>query len=127
MLDHLSLGTGDLARSKAFYDAALAPLGCRMVMEFPGTVGYGPSPQAPQFWIGACPEGKTISPGLGTHIAFAAPNRAAVDAFYAAAIAAGGQDNGKPGLRPNYHPNYYGAFVIDPDGHRVEAVCHLPA
>jgi len=119
MIDHLGIAVKDAAASRAFYAAALAPLGYGIVMEFKGHVGFGP-PGRPQFWIS---EGAPASP---LHLAFAAPNRAAVDAFYAAAIKAGARDNGPPGLRPHYHSHYYGAFVIDPDGHNTEAVCHAP-
>ena len=123
MLDHIGFGVSDFARSKAFYLAALAPLGYGVVMEFspaPGEqhLGFGP-PGRPQFWIGT---GPTLKGTL--HVAFVAKNRAEVDAFYRAALAAGGKDNGPPGIRAHYHPNYYGAFVFDPDGHNVEAVCH---
>jgi len=128
MFDHVGFSVADLARSRAFYVAALAPLGFGVVMDitreqtggYAGT-GFGP-PGRPQLWIGN-------GPGLGgsTHIAFTASSRAAVDAFYKAAMAAGGRDNGAPGLRPHYHANYYGAFVFDPDGHNIEAVCHAPA
>jgi catechol 2,3-dioxygenase-like lactoylglutathione lyase family enzyme len=124
MIDHVSLGVTDLDRSKAFYDAALRPLGYTRIMEFPEGIGYG-ADQKPAFWIGV-PGGATISAGVGTHVAFVAPSRAAVTAFYDAALKAGGRDNGKPGLRPEYHPNYFGAFVIDPSGHHVEACCHMP-
>ncbi|HZP66135.1 MAG TPA: VOC family protein [Rudaea sp.] len=127
MLDHIGLSVADLARSRAFYVKALAPLGYVPVMDltkeqtggYEGT-GYGP-PGRPQFWVG--------SGGASTgrvHLAFAAKTRAEVDAFYRAAVAAGGRDNGAPGPRPHYHEHYYGAFVLDPDGHNVEAVCHLP-
>jgi catechol 2,3-dioxygenase-like lactoylglutathione lyase family enzyme len=127
MLDHIGFGVSDFARSKAFYLAALAPLGYGVVMEFtpgPGEqhLGLGP-PERPYFWIGTGPTLKGKGP---LHVAFVAKDRAAVDAFYRAAMAAGGKDNGPPGLRPHYHPNYYGAFVLDPDGHNVEAVCHTP-
>jgi len=128
MIDHVSLGANDFAKARAFYDAALAPLGYRRVYDMDDASGYGATDDKPFFWIGGPAEGgKRIAASAGTHIAFAAPDRGAVDAFYKAAMAAGGQDNGKPGLRPEYHENYYGAFVIDPDGHHVEAVCHLPA
>ncbi|WP_342239933.1 VOC family protein [Inquilinus sp. OTU3971] len=128
MLDHVSVGVSDLAASRAFYDAALAPLGYGRIMDFDDAVGYGePMPaRTGHFWIGKTEAG-TLAPMPGLHIAFGAPNRTAVDAFYAAALAAGGTDNGAPGPRLHYHPNYYGAFVIDPDGHHVEAVCHDPA
>jgi len=127
MLDHVGFPITDYKRSKAFYEKALAPLGYSLVMEVPQTggghfaAGFGADGK-PDFWIGD--EG-----GLNRslHVAITAKDRAAVDAFYRAAIAAGGKDNGAPGLRPQYHPNYYGAFVIDPDGHNIEAVCHSPA
>ena len=136
MIDHIGLRVTDLARSKAFYDAAFAPLGIDIVMtvgaEITGgseVLGYGPSADSrdvqagkPSFWISQ--EEALTGP---MHVAFVAKTRAAVDAFYAAAMAAGGKDNGPPGVRPHYHPNYYGAFVFDPDGRNVEAVCHAPA
>jgi catechol 2,3-dioxygenase-like lactoylglutathione lyase family enzyme len=121
MLDHISLKVGAYARAQDFYDRALKPLGVARVMgdgQFFG--GYG-SADKPYFWIGQGGQG-----GGGVHVAFAASDRAAVDAFYAAAIAAGGRDNGPPGIRAHYHPNYYGAFVLDPDGNNIEAVCHAP-
>jgi catechol 2,3-dioxygenase-like lactoylglutathione lyase family enzyme len=126
MLDHISLTVSDVARAKAFYDPALAPLGIAVMMAFPDTgvpvsLGYG-SDGRPYFWVGA---GARVSGAV--HVAFAAADRATVDAFYQAAIAAGGTDNGGPGVRAHYHPNYYGAFVLDPDGHNIEAVCHAPA
>jgi catechol 2,3-dioxygenase-like lactoylglutathione lyase family enzyme len=120
MLDHIGLRTRQAAAMMAFYDKALAPLGYTKQMDFGDVAGYG-TPQHPALWIGAAEQ--TTSP---LHIALAAPNRSTVDAFHAAALAAGATDNGAPGLRPDYHPNYYGAFVIDPDGHNLEAVCHLP-
>lgn len=121
-LDHIGLNVSDFARSKAFYTAALQPLGIKVQMEFPEGGGFaaGLGRSKPEFWIA------TGAPTSPIHIAFAAANRAEVDAFYAAAMAAGAKDNGAPGLRPQYHPNYYGAFVFDPDGHNVEAVCHAP-
>jgi catechol 2,3-dioxygenase-like lactoylglutathione lyase family enzyme len=126
MIDHIGFPVSDYARSKAFYEKALAPLGYAVIMEFAETtsgspaIGFGRDGK-PDFWIGG--EGRLQ--GV-LHVAIAADNRAMVDAFYRAAIAAGGKDNGAPGLRPHYHPNYYGAFVLDPDGHNVEAVCHRP-
>jgi catechol 2,3-dioxygenase-like lactoylglutathione lyase family enzyme len=126
MIDHTGILVSDPVKSRAFYDAALAPLGYRVLMEVPTAVtggrvvlGYGEPPK-PDFWV----TGGT--PRDHVHIAFRASSRAVVDAFYAAAIAAGGRDNGKPGTRPHYHQSYYGAFVLDPDGHNVEAVCHDP-
>ena len=129
MLDHVGISVCDYARSKAFYAKALQPLGMGLVMEAAPdetesgrpSAGFGP-PQHPLFSIGEAPA------IVGTtHVAFAASSRAAVDAFHAAALSAGASDNGAPGLRPHYHPNYYGAFVRDPDGHNIEAVCHSPA
>ncbi len=131
-LDHLSLGVNDLARSKAFYDAALAPLGLVPHVEIPGEVGYGPPDETAEqgyaFYIGFEDAGarRGVAPSAGFHLAFRAPSRAAVRAFHAAALAAGGRSYGAPGPRPRYHPHYYGAFVLDPDGHHVEAVCHAP-
>lgn len=127
MLDHVSLGVGDLDRSRRFYDAALRPLGGRRVYDMEILSGYGLAEDKPCFWIAGPDAGVAeLRPSSGSHVAFAAATRAAVDAFYKAAMAAGGKDNGKPGLRPEYHETYYGAFVIDPDGHHVEAVCHRP-
>ena len=126
MLDHAGFPVSDYARSKAFYLQALAPLGYALVMEVQQhendapAAGFGANGK-PDLWIGG--EGGLQRP---IHIAIAAHNRAAVDAFYRAAIAAGGKDNGAAGLRPHYHPNYYAAFVLDPDGHNIEAVCHTP-
>jgi len=127
LIDHVSLGVSNLEKSRSFYDAALKPLGCRRVYDLEILSGYGTSEDKPSFWIaGPGAVELNVVPLSGSHVAFAAPSRAAVDAFYAAAMAAGGRDNGKPGLRPQYHENYYGAFVIDPDGHHIEAVCHRP-
>lgn len=129
-LDHVSIGVTDMKRAKAFYDAALAPLGVTPVMpvEIAGQLvglGYGAAGK-PDFWIGAPINGRPATAGNGVHIAFRAAARAHVDAFYQAAIGQGGVDDGGPGLRTHYHPNYYGAFVRDPDGNKVEAVCHAP-
>jgi catechol 2,3-dioxygenase-like lactoylglutathione lyase family enzyme len=119
MLDHITLKVSGLARSKAFYDAALKPLGItHLYGEAQTFAGYGIAPKA-FFWIAVSAE-----PISGTHVALAADNRTTVDAFYKAALAAGATDNGKPGLRPHYHETYYAAFVLDPDGHNIEAVCH---
>jgi catechol 2,3-dioxygenase-like lactoylglutathione lyase family enzyme len=127
MIDHITFGVSDYARSTAFYDKALAPLGLRQLFKVPvehtggvDSVGYGDT--RPFFWIA----GEDATRGK-LHIALAAKTRAEVDAFHAAALAAGGTDNGGPGVRPHYHPSYYGAFVLDPDGHNIEAVCHSPA
>jgi len=119
MLDHVGLAVSDFARSKEFFTRALAPLGYQLLMEFGDGAGFGKDGK-PDFWIGQGTAAGT------THVAFAAEQRRVVDDFYKAAIAAGGRDNGAPGLRPQYHPNYYGAFVFDPDGNNVEAVCYLP-
>ena len=118
MIDHTGVHARDVAKSKAFYRAALAPLGYAVIMEFDDAVGFGVPPK-PDFWMGRADAG--IAP---IHVAFRADTRAQVDAFYKAAMAAGGRDNGPPGLRPHYHQNYYGAFVLDPDGNNIEAVCH---
>lgn len=131
MIDHISLPVSDVERAKAFYNAALAPLGMRRVMEVDEedyiAVGYGPDEAEPLFSVGCAKQGETlIAQQPGFHVAFHADSRAAVDAFYRAALAAGGTDNGAPGIRPHYHPNYYGAFVFDPDGYHLEAVCHRP-
>lgn len=117
MLDHVGVKVKDLASSKRFYTAALAPLGFTVQYEDKAAVGFGPK-GAPAFWLG---QGE---PRGSVHIAFAAKDRAAVNAFHVAAVPAGGKDNGGPGLRPEYHANYYAAFVTDPDGNNVEAVCH---
>jgi catechol 2,3-dioxygenase-like lactoylglutathione lyase family enzyme len=118
MFDHVGLKVKDLGSSKRFYAAALAPLGLSVQYEDKAAVGLGPK-GAPALWLMVQSE-----KGGPAHIALAAKDRAAVKAFHAAAIEAGGKDNGKPGLRTEYHPNYYGAFVTDPDGNNVEAVCH---
>ncbi|HEX2731564.1 MAG TPA: VOC family protein [Polyangiaceae bacterium] len=127
ILDHVTLNVRNYAVSKAFFEKALAPLGIRPLMEFGEACGFGRE-RKPDFWLGTGPttfqtaeQLKLITP---THIAFAAKSRAEVDAFHQAALAAGGKDFGAPGLRPQYHPNYYGAFVLDPDGHNIEAVFH---
>ncbi|HEX4183539.1 MAG TPA: VOC family protein [Caulobacteraceae bacterium] len=126
MIDHVTFGVADFDRALAFYDRTLAPLGVTRLMsvttEESGAAhfaGYGDS--RPFFWIG----GGEASSGQ-MHFAFTAPDRATVDAFHKAALAAGGRDNGPPGVRPHYHANYYGAFVLDPDGRNIEAVCHAP-
>ena len=121
MLDHLGFPVSNYGRAKDFYLKALAPLGYSLVMEVDGAAGFGADGK-PDFWIGG--EGKL---NRAIHVAIAAKDRASVDAFYRAALAAGGTDNGPPGLRPHYHDNYYAAFVLDPDGHNIEAVCHKPA
>ncbi|GAB4392179.1 MAG: VOC family protein [Kiloniellaceae bacterium] len=126
ILDHVGFAVSDLERSKAFYLKALAPLEIKPLMEVTAEqtgagahCGFGR--EHPEFWIGT---GEGLQGVL--HVAFTAFDRATVDAFYEAALAAGGRDNGAPGVRPHYHEHYYGAFVLDPDGHNIEVVCHLP-
>jgi catechol 2,3-dioxygenase-like lactoylglutathione lyase family enzyme len=120
MFDHVGLNVRDYGASRAFYEQALAPLGYSVVMAFDEwkACGFGTNEQ-PEFWIS-----QREPYGTGTHVAFTAPDRATVDAFHEAALAAGGRDNGEPGLREQYHPTYYGAFVLDADGNNVEVVCH---
>ena len=128
MLDHVGLAVSDIGKSRAFYQKALSPLGIMLLYDITAEqtdgeayIGFGED-QKPYFWIGT---GKRARGGL--HVAFTAVDRETVDKFHAAALAAGGRDNGAPGLRPHYHENYYGAFVLDPDGNNIEAVCHRPA
>ncbi|QBK05915.1 VOC family protein [Hylemonella gracilis] len=118
MIDHIGLRTAQFERSKTFYTHALAPLGITPQVEYPGGVGYGRA-GVPMFWIGQSEQAPS-----SMHLALTAPDPAAVRAFYQAALAAGASDNGAPGLRPDYHARYYAAFVIDPDGNNIEAVCH---
>ncbi len=125
MIDHSGLVVSNIAKSKAFYMKALAPLGYKLMAEFPSTItgeadfaGFGVPPK-PDFWIS---QGTPNKPAI--HVAFRAETRKQVKEFYSAAIEAGGRDNGAPGLRPHYHQSYYGAFILDPDGHNIEAVCH---
>ena len=127
MIDHISIGVADYARATAFYDAALAPLGVSRLFDLPPedtdgvrVCGYGDSPDRAWFWLAE----ERATKGL-LHIAFEARTRAEVDAFHAAALKAGGTDNGAPGQRPQYSPDYYGAFILDPDGHNIEAVCRV--
>jgi catechol 2,3-dioxygenase-like lactoylglutathione lyase family enzyme len=134
MIDHTGVIVTDINKSKVFYSAALGAIGLSLLMEFPASVtgstdvaGFG-SPESskqglsPEFWLARG------SPGsVPVHVAFRVPNRNLVDTFHKAALTAGGRDNGAPGLRPHYHPNYYGAFVLDPDGHNIETVCHAAA
>ena len=120
MIDHIIMSVSDIEKGKKFYEQALATLEYRIVMDFEGGCGFGIL-QKPDFFIR---QGDATTPPV--HVAFASRDRASVDAFYEAAIAAGGIDNGKPGLREDYHPNYYGAFVLDADGNNIEAVCHRP-
>ena len=126
MIDHIGLAVTDFAKSKDWYAKALAPIGYTVMMEFPaeqagGQPAAGLGDVKPDLWLAG---GGPTQPH--THIAFAVKSRSLVDAFYKAALAAGGRDNGPPGIRAHYHPNYYGAFVLDPDGHNVEVVCHYP-
>ena len=122
VVDHVGFAVADYERSKMFYERALAPLGLTLLMEFPGeAAGFGRSGR-PSFFVEA--HGKPVRGRL--HIALRAESRAQVDAFHAAAIEAGGTDNGAPGVRAIYHPDYYGAYVLDPDGNNIEAVCHQP-
>ena len=118
LIDHLGLAVSNPGRSNEFYSKVLAPLGIVKIMEVEGWIGFGKNGK-PEFWFG-----KGDTPQLPMHIAFTADNRKQVDQFYEAALAAGGKDNGAPGIREIYHPDYYGAFIIDPDGHNIEAVCH---
>jgi catechol 2,3-dioxygenase-like lactoylglutathione lyase family enzyme len=127
MIDHIGVAVSNMDRAKAFYTSALEPLGVGVVMEVSAEetggdahAGFGAGDKA-FFWIGT-----GVKPKGGTHVAFTAETRASVDAFHRAAITAGGRDNGAPGPRPEYHPHYYGAFVFDPDGNNIEAVCHKP-
>jgi catechol 2,3-dioxygenase-like lactoylglutathione lyase family enzyme len=126
-LDHITLTVSDYERSKAFYEKALAPLGITRLMEFGQACGFGRDGK-PDFWLGTGPASFQRAEHLAlitpTHVAFAAATRVAVESFYAAALAAGGKDFGAPGVRAHYHPSYYAAFVLDPDGHDIEAVFH---
>lgn len=121
IISRVSVGTNDFEAATAFYDAVLTPLGCKRVIEFPGSIAYGKD--FPEFWIGGAHDGKPASAANGVHFAFLAGSSEEVDAFHAAAIAAGGTDDGAPGLRPEYTENYDGAFVRDLDGHKIEAMC----
>jgi catechol 2,3-dioxygenase-like lactoylglutathione lyase family enzyme len=120
LIDHVVLNVSDYEASKRFYTAALEPLGYGVVLEFPQMAGLGREGK-PEFWIGERDE-----PSANVHVALASPDRRTVDEFFTAALGAGGRDNGAPGLRPIYHEQYYGAYVLDPDGNNIEAVCHLP-
>ena len=121
MLDHVSVGVRDVAAAKKFYDAALGALGYSCVYEGGGSLGYGAA--SPAFWVSGVAQPVPANSQSGLHFCFTAPSRAAVDAFHAAALRTGGGDNGAPGMRPDYGPDYYAAFVIDPDGFRLEAHC----
>jgi len=119
MIDHIGIRVSDYQRAKDFYGKALQPLGYGLFMEGNSGAGFRKD-MIPDFWV------KLGTPAPSVHIAFSAADRASVDAFHKSALAAGGRDNGAPGLRPQYHPTYYGAFVLDPDGYNIEAVCHRP-
>ena len=121
MFDHVSIGVADIARSKKFYDAALKPLGFSRLSDGETSLGYGD--KAVALWLGATQKPVKADSDSGLHFCLVAPDRAAVDAFHAAALAAGGADAGAPGLRPHYGADYYAAFVVDPDGYRLEAYC----
>lgn len=118
IIDHIGLSVSDSNKSREFYSKALAPLGIEQIMEWEGWYGFGKQGK-PEFWFGVDQE-----PQSPMHIAFYADSRKQVEDFYNAAIQAGGKDNGEPGVREIYHPDYFGAFVLDPDGHNIEAVCH---
>lgn len=122
MLDHVAIQCADVPASAAFYDTVLAPLGGERILEFEDVIGFGVPPM-PDFWLGPRRTGEGFRE---SHIAFAAADRAAVDAFFDAAVAAGAELLHEPRVWPEYHPSYYGAFVRDPDGNNVEAVCHSP-
>ena len=128
MLDHVSLGVTDLERSRRFYDAVLQPIGLVRIVDFQrrgSDYGALPGSLGVEFTITLESGAKLTAPGI--HVCFRAPDRAAVDAFYRAALASGGRGDGEPGLRPQYHADYFAAFLLDPDGHRIEVVCHTPA
>ena len=121
MLNHVSIGVRDLAKTKRFYDAALGALGYKCLSNGASSLGYGGDAAA--LWISAVEHPVPADPGSGLHVCFSAPSRSSVDAFHAAALHTGGHDNGRPGLRAEYGPDYYAAFVVDPDGYRIEAYC----
>jgi catechol 2,3-dioxygenase-like lactoylglutathione lyase family enzyme len=125
MIDHISIGVRDVAKAKAFYDAVLGPVGYACLSASDDSLGYGRERAA--FWVNASVSPVPPDPRSGLHICFAAPTRASVDAFHRAALGHGGADNGKPGLRADYGENYYAAFVVDPDGYRIEAYCDKAA
>ena len=124
LVSHVSVGVFDLFRAGVFYDAALAPLGARRLMEHGLGIAYGHT--FPEFWVSQPHDGKHASPGNGTHVCFNAPDREAVAAFHAAGLDAGGFNEGSPGPRPEYAPGYYAAFLLDPDGNKIEAMCWVP-
>lgn len=124
MINHVSIGVSDIAKARSFYDAVLRPLGYTRLSSGDTSLGYGK--ESVVLWISHSTSPVKADPASGLHFCFDAPERKNVDAFHKAALATGGRDNGKPGLRADYGDNYYAAFVIDPDGHRIEAVCHHP-
>jgi catechol 2,3-dioxygenase-like lactoylglutathione lyase family enzyme len=128
VLDHVSVGVINIDRSRRFYDAALRPLALVRIVDFGNSRGsdYGAAPGSLGVEFTITKEAEVKTPIPGAHLCFRAPDRQAVDVFYVAALAAGGRDDGAPGLRAHYHADYYSAFVLDPDGHRIEAVCHAP-
>jgi len=126
MFSHITLGSNDLERSRRFYEPVMATLGVQQPFELPGTIAFGELAGVKLFIVSPF-DGGAASQGNGQHAAFLAPDRAAVDAFHAAALAHGGSDEGAPGPRPHYHPHYYGAYVRDPDGNKLQAVCHRRA
>jgi catechol 2,3-dioxygenase-like lactoylglutathione lyase family enzyme len=121
MIDHVSIGVRDVAKAKRFYDAVLKPLGYKCLSQGEGSLGYGRETVA--LWIGAAERPVAADAKSGLHFCFSAPTRKSVDAFHAAALRSGGRDHGKPGVRSDYSPDYYAAFVVDPDGYRIEAYC----
>ncbi len=124
MFSHVTLGSNDLAKAKGFYEALVKPLGLVCRADYPNSVGYGPADGRAQLWVLSPLDKKAATVGNGITVGLEAANRAAVDAAYAAGMAAGGRDEGPPGLRPHYHANYYGAYLRDPDGNKVCVVCH---
>ena len=127
MISHVTVGSNDIARSKTFYEAIMAPLGFARVYEGDDYFAYAPTADSPPcFWVLPPFDGRPAERGNGWHCAFLAESRSAVDAFHAAALAGGGSDEGAPGLRPQYTENYYGAYVRDPDGNKLQAVCYKP-
>lgn len=127
MFSHVTIGSNDLGKAKPFYDSLLKPLGLMRHMDFPNAVGYGPVGGRPQLWVLSPLDRKAATAGNGITIGLEAADRAAVDAAHKAAMAAGGKDEGAPGVRAHYHPNYYGAYLRDLDGNKICVVCHRPA
>ena len=127
MFSHVTIGSNDLAKAKPFYDALLKPLGLVRRADYPNAVGYGPTGGRPQLWVLSPLDKNAATVGNGITVGLEAADRAAVDACHAAAMAAGGKDEGAPGLRTHYHPNYYGAYVRDLDGNKICVVCHRKA